>query len=79
MLSRASDKNIRDYSLTIEIMSQTMKCPMCDHVLSWNSVPKIYKEDEPVTHIYICPECPFVGLEYYNDKNIEDLKVYLNR
>ena len=48
-----------------------MKCPMCDKPLSY----------EPCngTHIYTCPDCPFVGFEYLTKKNTEDLSAYLER
>ena len=52
---------------------------MCDTELGWHPVPEIYKEDEHVTHIYTCPECPFIGIEYLNNKNIDDLRDYLNK
>ena len=55
--------------------AQPMLCPMCSTALTWNPVHTA----DNVTHIYVCPECPFIGLEYFTDKNIEDLKTYLNK
>ncbi len=49
----------------------SMCCPMCDTVLDY----ELFQG----THIYTCPECPFVALEYFNDGNIQDLAKYLNR
>lgn len=55
-----------------------MLCPCCDTPLEWHpSIPN-YKPEDIVTHIYVCPECAFIGLEYLNSKSIEDLKTYLN-
>lgn len=45
-------------------MSNVMKCPMCETILPWEEL----KEDDKSTNIYVCPECPFVGFEYF-DKN----------
>lgn len=59
--------------------SQKMLCPLCDTELTWLPKPVVYKPNEHVTHIYVCPECPFVGFEYLNDRNIVDVRDYLNR
>ncbi len=56
-----------------------MCCPMCDTVLTWTPTNPLYKGSEDTTHIYVCPECPFIGFEYYTDRNIEDLKAFLNK
>lgn len=42
-----------------------MKCPNCETVLEHREQGK--------THIYVCPECPFIGFEYLNKDNIFDL------
>lgn len=55
-----------------------MPCPMCDTVLTWNPIPANYKADD-VTHVYLCPECPFVGFEYFTGKNIDDLRAFLTK
>jgi Zn-finger nucleic acid-binding protein len=47
-----------------------MKCPMCEH-----SLPHVERNG---THIYICPECSFVGLEYLGNKDLENLSAELN-
>lgn len=46
-----------------------MTCPMCGTNLDYTQ-----KND---THIYACAECPMIAIEFFNDKNIEDLKEYL--
>jgi DNA-directed RNA polymerase subunit M/transcription elongation factor TFIIS len=52
-------------------------CPLCGEELSWVPTNKHYTCNEDTTHIYTCPACPFLGIEYYNNKNVEDLKTYL--
>lgn len=39
-----------------------MKCPMCEHALDHEELKT--RTLEP-THFYTCPECPFVGFEYF--------------
>jgi hypothetical protein len=60
---------------------KVMTCPMCDTVLTWNPTPHNYKhnDNEHVTHIYVCPECPFIGLEYFTTRNLVDLIGYLSK
>ena len=41
-------------------------CPLCDTRLE-------HREHEG-THGYFCPECPFIGFEYFNDNDIINLK-----
>ena len=51
-------------------MRENLKCPLC--------------EEETLKHhlyggtnIYSCTDCPFLGLEYFNDTNLSDLTDYL--
>ena len=44
------------------------KCPLCDHALEH------VETTESPTHVYICPECSFVGFEFLNKDNIEGLR-----
>jgi hypothetical protein len=48
-----------------------LNCPMCGEIME-------YKKQGD-THIYICEACPFLGLEYFNLPNANDLLEYLNR
>lgn len=50
-------------------------CPLCDYPLSHVKLGDI---DDP-THAYFCDECPFVGIEYYNQGNIDDLHKHLSK
>lgn len=61
-------------------MEKSIKCPLCTcKIVCKNLSSKEYCIIYKNTYIYICPECPFVGLEYYGDRNIEALTKYLNR
>lgn len=55
-----------DWSLEEDVIH----CPLCSDNLS-------YKQNKD-THIWSCDSCPFVGFEFYNDKNTDELKEYLN-
>lgn len=46
------------------------KCPLCSETLIRTDIQYIFKH---TTHIYKCPDCPFVGLEYYTENDLEDL------
>ena len=63
------------------IVNATAKanCPLCAHPLTWKPTNPTWQRNEDVTHIYVCPECPFIGLEYYEQRNIDDLIRYLDR
>lgn len=52
-------------------------CPMCDRKLIYKPSKSISTSNEEATHIYKCPECPFIGFEYYEDRNILDLSNHL--
>jgi len=54
---------------------QTFHCPLCKakvvHIERYNN--------NGTKHFFwSCPDCPFVGLEYYNDKDIDALREALN-
>lgn len=54
------------------ISEEFIKCPLC----------KIQIKHEIIgneTHIWICPECPFIGIEFYIENNLKDLNNYLSR
>ena len=61
-------------------MNNITKCPLCDTRirLKYKKITSKNKNTEN-THIWSCPNCPFVGFEYYTNKNIKDLKKYLNK
>jgi len=47
-----------------------LPCPMCiEAFLDYKKVKN--------THIYVCPVCPFVGMEYIDNQNLLDLTEYL--
>lgn len=43
----------------------TIFCPLCSS--------KIRHKKFKSTHMWICKECPFVGFEFYEYKNLQDL------
>lgn len=45
------------------------KCPLCEHDL--------VHHNRNGTHIYVCPECSFIGLEWLNDNDTIELTDYL--
>lgn len=47
-------------------------CPLCK-----DERTELRQQDQ--TYIWVCPSCPFVGMEYYNDANLVDLDHLLNR
>lgn len=55
-----------------------MTCPICDHELTWIPTNPRYKNYDDTTHIYKCPECPFIGFEFYTDKNHKELGIHLD-
>ncbi len=48
------------------------KCPICGS-------EEVIEVEQDGTHIYVCDPCPFVGIEYYDNSNIDALTKYLNR
>lgn len=48
-----------------------IECPLCEE--------KTELRHRNATYIWVCPACPFVGMEYYNDTNLVDLDHLLNR
>lgn len=58
--------------------SAFITCPLCDakaihRSIKRESYPMIQKE----THAYFCEDCPFIGLEYIDDEDIENLKILI--
>jgi len=65
-----------------------MNCPICitgelehratptqeTHVKGFN----VHQQGERETHGYVCNECPFVGLEWHDDKDTEAFKRLIN-
>ena len=47
-----------------------MVCPMCE-------VGYMIHEEYKGTHIYYCEHCPFVGFEYVDHKDLENLTKWL--
>ena len=35
--------------------------------MSYEGAPRVNDKGIPYTHMYFCPECPFVGMEFYTD------------
>jgi ribosomal protein L37AE/L43A len=52
-------------------IKEVIACPLCGCEIAYTS--------ERTTHIWSCPDCPFVGFEYYQEGNAEDLTIYLNK
>lgn len=53
-------------------IDKQMTCPMCQE-------EKMKHIEYNGTHIYICEHCPFIGFEYVEQKDIDNLKEYLER
>lgn len=51
---------------------ESIKCPLCS-----SDTPLEYRQWMS-THLYVCHECPFIAMEYYNNDNVKDLQDYLN-
>ena len=47
----------------------TTDCPLCGCAIEY--------KDMLGTHIWKCPDCPFIGLEFYTMRNISDLETNL--
>ena len=48
-----------------------MKCPLCGNKeVKYRSAKK---KDGTDTHIYVCPECPYIAVEYYDDEDLLNL------
>ena len=52
--------------------NKNLICPLCDHVI----YPKCL-DTKSNTWAWICPECPFIGFEYYGQINIDLLAKFL--
>lgn len=59
-------------------MEHTIICPLCRTKINYKKINSRYKDPDP-THIWSCPNCPFIGFEYYTNKNTKDLEKYLNK
>ena len=53
-----------------EIEKDFVKCPLC-------CADSMSYKSWLGTHLYICDECPFLSMEYYNDNDITNLQDYL--
>lgn len=51
--------------------NKSVKCPLCNEELEHIEFGK--------THIYRCEPCPFIGFEYIEPTNIDDLVNYLKK
>lgn len=51
--------------------SEKIKCPLCGTAIKHEN----YKE----AHLWVCPDCPFVGFEYYTDKDAKKIRERLNK
>lgn len=49
-----------------------MKCTLC-------TCEELDKRGEGTHTIWVCPECPYIGFEYYNDESIDILKETINQ
>ena len=54
-----------------------VKCPLCDQHAKYTPLVQSKKGIEHVTHMYVCQECPFIGLEFIENANISDVAKYL--
>lgn len=52
--------------------TETMDCPMCGDA-------QLKHSEQKGTHIYKCPNCPLVALEFYRDADAENLKNHLTK
>lgn len=57
------------------MQKEHLKCPMCKHKI----MPAFFGDSKKVTHYWPCPECPFIGFEYYTDQDIENLIKAMNQ
>ena len=56
-------------------MEQETKCPLCEAPMDY----KPFGKSETQTHIWICPECPGVLFEFYNELDLECLERELTK
>lgn len=52
-------------------MAESIKCPLCGATAKHEN----YKQ----SHLWVCPKCPFVGFEYYTDKDAERISERLKK
>jgi len=55
-------------------MTKETLCPLCDTPMEYRMIPARDSYLQHDTHAYICPDCPFIGFEYYFPNNYQDLK-----
>lgn len=48
-------------------------CPLCLHGKLDHRIRKHNLANRNDTHVYVCPECPFIGFEFIDRGNISDL------
>ena len=80
--AKSNFENMKDFAETLinyekeikKFENNNTECPLCNSKLKYKKIENNTKN----THIYICPNCPFIGLEFYEYKNLEDLKKHLN-
>lgn len=51
--------------------AQGVKCPLCGVFIVHQHVGE--------SDIWACPECPFVGFEFFGERNVKDLTTYINK
>jgi endogenous inhibitor of DNA gyrase (YacG/DUF329 family) len=49
---------------------KTPSCPLCDAPLTY--------ENTNDTHMYTCPDCPFIGFEYWKAQDAVNITHKLN-
>lgn len=56
-------------------MSEEMSCtcPLCEEQMEY----KALITEERITHSWVCPECPAVLYEYYDNKDTENLLKFI--
>jgi len=53
-----------------------MKCPACKGKLVYK---EIGKQKNKKTHMWVCENCPIVIIEFWEDKDVNNLSQYLKR
>lgn len=58
-------------------MKYKIKCPLCNEEMVYKKISNSMVDIMGNTHIWICPNCPFIGLEFYDNYNAKALANYL--
>lgn len=59
-------------------MANILTCPLCkDETLVHTTKTMRSNAEIRHHHIYVCEECPFVGMEFYNAKDLASLIQHL--